>query len=227
MPGSRWADRIWADPARERFFTGATVVTLLRTALTVGLLMWGTVEQSLTILVVGLVSHWIGDSLDGEYARWFDCETRIGAVMDLVCDRLCVALFYLGLIWLMPVLVVPVGLYLVEFMVVDTFLSLAFLAWPIRSPNYFYVVDARIYRWNWSRLGKAANSGLFAVVLLVLHHWSTPAAIVAGTVIAAALLILKCVSMTWLFRLGLPVPARDDTSGASAHRHVEDARNAG
>ena len=52
-------------------------------------------------------------------------------------------------------------------MVIDMFLSLAFLAWPISSPNYFYLIDRRLYMWNWSRIGKAANSGLFAVFMVV------------------------------------------------------------
>ena len=52
-------------------------------------------------------------------------------------------------------------------MVIDCFLSLAFLAWRIRSPNYFYVVDRTMYRFNWTHPGKATNSGLFAVFLLV------------------------------------------------------------
>ena len=47
-------------------------------------------------------------------------------------------------------------------MVIDGFLSLAFLAWPITSPNYFYVVDRRLWLLNWSHPGKAVNSGLFA-----------------------------------------------------------------
>ena len=58
-------------------------------------------------------------------------------------------------------------IYLAEFMVVDCFLSLAFLAWPMRSPNYFYVVDRTLWLWNWSKPGKAVNSSLFAVLLLV------------------------------------------------------------
>ena len=61
----------------------------------------------------------------------------------------------------------PVFIYLAEFMVVDCFLSLAFLAWPVRSPNYFYVIDRPLWLWNWSKPGKAVNSSLFAVLLLV------------------------------------------------------------
>jgi CDP-diacylglycerol--glycerol-3-phosphate 3-phosphatidyltransferase len=94
----------------------------------------------------------------------------------------------------------PILIYLAEFMVVDCFLSLAFLAWPLRSPNYFYVVDRPIWLWNWSKPAKAANSAIFAVILLVTGMpW-------VGVAIAVALLVLKCVSLARLSRLGLPVP---------------------
>jgi CDP-diacylglycerol--glycerol-3-phosphate 3-phosphatidyltransferase len=107
-----------------------------------------------------------------------------------------------GLVWLQPELGLPVAIYLLEFMVVDCLLSLAFLAWPIRSPNYFYVVDRPLWLWNWSRPGKAANSALFAVLLLVTG-W-----VWLGVAIALALLALKCASLVRLVRIGLPIPAR-------------------
>src|SRR6266508_3201826 len=124
---------IHADQAAERLLTPATVITFIR-----------------TLLVIGLAVYWVGDTLDGEVARWRDCETRIGAVVDMLSDRLNCAGFYLGLAWLHPIMAIPVSVYLFEFMVVVAFLSLAFLAWPIRSPNYFYAVDRRLWLWNWS-----------------------------------------------------------------------------
>lgn len=193
---------MYADPAAERLFTSATVITFVRTWISLGFSLAGAHERSLTLLVVGLVVYWVGDSLDGEVARWKDCETRMGAVLDMFCDRLNCAGFYLGLVWIHPIMATPVSVYLFEFMVIDSFLSLAFLAWPIRSPNYFYVVDHRIWMWNWSRLGKAANSGAFAVLLLVTGWWWL------GLIVALGLLVLKCVSLRWLLQLGLPVPAR-------------------
>jgi CDP-diacylglycerol---glycerol-3-phosphate 3-phosphatidyltransferase len=207
------AERIYADAATERLLTGATVLTFVRTIATLVLSMWGAYDESLTLLVSGLVVYWVGDTLDGEWARRFDCETRIGGLIDMVSDRLSCGAFYVGLAWLQPapflfsdepmeLIAIPVAVYLFEFMVIDMFLSLAYLAWPIRSPNYFYVVDRRIYLWNWSRLGKAANSGLFAVLLLATGWWWL------GLIIAIGLLVLKLVSLRWLLSLGLPVPER-------------------
>ncbi|MDT0201044.1 CDP-alcohol phosphatidyltransferase family protein [Nocardioides sp. AE5] len=191
---------IHADATAERLFTSATVLTFIRTIASLVLCLLAVREESLTLLVVGLATYWIGDTLDGEIARWRDCETRTGAVMDMLCDRINCAAFYIGFAWLEPIMAIPVGIYLFEFMVIDFFLSLAFLAWPIRSPNYFYVVDRRIWLWNWSRPGKALNSGLFAVMLLVTGWWWL------GVIIAIALLALKCLSLKWLMDLGLPVP---------------------
>ena len=193
---------VWADPAQERIGTSATIITFVRTVASVVLAGLAAQQESLTLLVVSLVVYWVGDSLDGFVARIRGCETRMGAVLDILCDRLCAASFYLGLVWLHHEFALPVFLYLAEFMVIDCFLSLAFLAWPVRSPNYFYVVDRPIWLWNWSKPAKAVNSSLFAVLLLVTH------AVWLGVVIAFALLVLKTVSLVRLGRIGLPVPAR-------------------
>jgi len=193
---------VWTHPEQERVGTSATVITFVRTVASVVLAGLAARDQSITLLVVALVVYWAGDSLDGFVARIRGCETRIGAVLDILCDRFCAASFYLGLVWLHPDYAVPVFIYLAEFMVVDCFLSLAFLAWPVRSPNYFYVIDRPLWLWNWSKPGKAVNSSLFAVLLLVTG-WVWPAA-----VIATALLVMKTISLVRLGRIGLPVPAR-------------------
>ena len=193
-PGDRYGVR------DERLLTGATVITAVRTVVSVVLAAAAAYEQDLTLLVVALGVYWVGDMLDGLYARVRDCETRIGAVLDIMCDRLNAAAFYVGLAWLQPDLSPAIFVYLAEFMVIDCFLSIAFLAWPIRSPNYFFVVDRTIWLWNWSKPAKAVNSALFAVLLLVTG-WMW-----VGLVIATALLVLKCVSLRRLAQIGLPVP---------------------
>ncbi len=193
---------VWTDPSRERIGTSATVVTFVRTVVSAVLAALAAQQQSLTLLVAALVVYWVGDSLDGFVARVRGCETRIGAVLDILCDRFNAAAFYLGLVWLHHEFAVPVFIYLAEFMVVDCFLSLAFLAWPVRSPNYFYVIDRTIWVWNWSKPAKAVNSSLFAVLLLVTG-W-----VWLGAVIATALLVMKSLSLARLARIGLPVPAR-------------------
>ena len=193
---------VWTDPDRERVGTSATVITFVRTVASVVLAGFAAREESLPLLVAALVVYWAGDSLDGFVARIRGCETRIGAVLDILCDRFCAAAFYIGLMWLEPEFTPAVLIYLAEFMVVDCFLSLAFLAWPVRSPNYFYVVDRPIWLWNWSKPAKAVNSSLFAVLLLVTG-W-----VWLGAAIATALLVMKTASLVRLGRIGLPIPAR-------------------
>lgn len=185
----------------ERFWTPATVVTVVRTAASAALTLAAAREGSLTLLLVGLVVYWLGDVVDGGLARLLNCETRTGALVDIFSDRLNAALFYAGLCWLEPTFAVPVGVYLFQFMVIDTLLSISFMAWPVLSPNYFYVVDRRIWSWNWSKPAKFVNSAIFAVLLL------TTDSVVLGTVFAGALLLLKSLSLRRLLSLGLPVPA--------------------
>jgi CDP-diacylglycerol---glycerol-3-phosphate 3-phosphatidyltransferase len=191
--------RILADPARERLWTPATIVTVIRTVASVTLAAVAATQGDKTLLVMALIVHWVGDSLDGLVARLGDCETRTGAVLDIMSDRLCAAAFYIGLAWLDPGLAPAIFVYLAEFMVVDAFLSIAFLAWPITSPNYFYVIDRRLWLLNWSHPGKAVNSGLFAILLLVTG-WMW-----VGLAIAVALLVHKSISLVHLMRIGLPI----------------------
>lgn len=214
MTGAGALARPTADPDNlygvgdERLLTGATVITFVRTIASVVLASWAAYDRSLTLLVVALAVYWVGDILDGAWARLRHCETRIGAVLDIFCDRLNAGAFYIGLAWLQPDLSPAIFVYLFEFMVIDCFLSVAFLAWPVRSPNYFFVVDRPLWLWNWSKPAKALNSALFAVLLLVTG-WMW-----LGLAIATALLVLKCVSLVRLARIGLPVPQPSDTVSA-------------
>jgi len=194
----------WAVGPDPRVLTAATVVTVVRTvaSVTLGLAAAAAADRdvALRLLVAALATYWIGDIADGAVARWRRHETRFGAVLDIVCDRACAFCFYLGVVWHLPGLVLPVGVYLVEFAVVDTVLSLAFVAWPLLSPNYFDLVDRTIWRWNWSKPAKAVNSSVFAVLLL----WTQD--VIVCTAIAAVLLLVKVASLVRLVRLGLPLP---------------------
>ena len=184
--------------------TVATGVTAVRTVVAVALAGVAASQHSLGWLVASLVVYWVGDVLDGWVARRLGCETRTGAVLDILSDRLCAASFYGGLMWLDPTLAPAVLLYLGQFMVLDCLLSMAFLGWPLRSPNYFYVVDRPLWLWNWSLPGKAANSSLFAVLLLATGWVSL------GVAVALALTALKVGSLVRLGRLGVPIPALPD-----------------
>jgi CDP-diacylglycerol--glycerol-3-phosphate 3-phosphatidyltransferase len=185
-------------PERERFWTWPTLVTLARTIGSLTIIVLAVREHSMALLLGGLAVYWLGDIIDGWLARRLDQETRIGAVADIVCDRLSAGFFYLGLLWLDTTLALPVGIYLAEFLVVDLALSLAFLAWPLVSPNYFYLVDRRIWLLNWSPIGKGINSAAFVAILLLTNNPTL------ATGFAIALLGLKCACAVRLLRLGRP-----------------------
>jgi len=203
-----------ARPERERFWTWPTCVTVVRTIGSLTLTVLAFHRHSMSLLLAGLVIFWIGDVLDGWLARRLDQETRTGAVTDILCDRLSAVPFYVGLVWLDGSLAMPVGVYVVEFLIVDLLLSLAFLAWPLVSPNYFYLVDHWTWVLNWSPPAKSINSAAFLAVLLVTRD------AMLSTAFALVLLTLKCVSLARLTRLGLPDRSTRDPRIRTATRRA-------
>ena len=182
----------------ERLATWPNVVTVVRTGTSVILSGLGIVGSSLTLLLAGLAVYWVGDIADGGLARVMQRETRIGATLDIVSDRACAMVFYLGLVSIRPEVVAPVTVYLFSFAVVDLILSLGFWRWPLSSPNYFYLADRRIWAWNWSKPAKAANSAAFALALVWLPlPW-------LNLTVALLLLTVKIISLVRL--AGLPTP---------------------
>jgi CDP-diacylglycerol--glycerol-3-phosphate 3-phosphatidyltransferase len=185
---------------REPVLTWANVVTALRTLVCVGLFAAAAVRHSARLNLIGLGIYWILDILDGYLARRLNQETRLGAQFDILSDRLLVVFFYTNHLAWHHQLVVPIALFLVQFMLVDQFLSNQFLQWSIRSPNYFYLVEPMIWRLNWSPLAKASNTGLATLLLLLAGSpwWSALA--------SSALIVIKIYSLVRLLRLPLPEP---------------------
>lgn len=202
--------RFGADPATERLWTPATVVTFVRTIASLVVAALAVVRGDEHLLWVAIGVYWVGDILDGALARRLGCETRIGAVLDILCDRVNCAPVYLGLAWLHHDFVVPIFVYLFQFLTIDAFLSLAFLAWWVRSPNYFFEIDRPLFLWNWSKVAKAVNSS--AVVVLMVATGS----MWVGLVISVALVTLKAVSLRRLLTMGLPIPRREATAPTAA-----------
>lgn len=201
--------RFGADPAAERLWTPATVITFVRTIASLCVAALAIVRRDEHLLWAALGVYWVGDILDGAVARRLRCETRIGAVLDILCDRVNCAPIYLGLAWLHHDFVVPIFVYLFQFMTIDAFLSLAFLAWWVRSPNYFFEVDRPTFVWNWSKPAKAVNSSAMVILMAVTGSmW-------VGLVIAVALVVLKVVSLRRLLDIGLPIPGRSPAGRAA------------
>ena len=143
-------------------------ITVVRTVVSLGLALVALQsDDRLPWVIAAYLVYYLGDSADGLAARLLGQETRAGAVHDILSDRLCTAVCAANLILLQPDLAVPVGIFLLNFMVLDCLLSLSFLLWPIVSPNYFAVVDELIYKLNWSHPAKALNNiGIIVAVVV-------------------------------------------------------------
>lgn len=158
------------------FLTVPNGVTLVRTLAAVVLGTIALVQQDVALLIAAYSCYWVGDMLDGWTARRVGQETRAGAVFDIICDRACTAIACAALVAIEPDVLVAAVAFLLSFMVLDTMLSLAFLCWPVLSPNYFHLVDHRVWLLNWSPAAKALNTagvvgalalGQYAVALAV------------------------------------------------------------
>jgi CDP-diacylglycerol--glycerol-3-phosphate 3-phosphatidyltransferase len=126
-------------------------------------------------MVAAFAIYWVGDSADGLSARLLKQETRGGALLDTLCDRVCICLAVAGATVVIEPPVVPVLLYLFNFMVLDFWLSLRFVDYEIDTNNRFYEVDRTVYRFNWSPLAKTVNSAAVCLLALFAPWWaSTP-----------------------------------------------------
>jgi CDP-diacylglycerol---glycerol-3-phosphate 3-phosphatidyltransferase len=177
---------------REPWLTWANLATGIRVIAGLAIFAYAAVTRSATWNYVGLAVYWALDVVDGFLARQLDQETRLGAQMDILADRLLVAFFYLNFAALHPQMIVPVALFLFQFMGIDHYLSNQFLRWPIKSPNYFYVVDRTIWLWNWSWAGKLLNS---AVVTAVIVATGSPVASAATCLAIIALKVWTAIRM--------------------------------
>ncbi len=185
----RWAE-VWTPTAvapctrevvHEPVLTAPNTITVVRTVVSIALAMAALAQSSAGLLVAAYLVYWVGDMADGEVARRLGLETRIGAVFDIVADRAnsltCAACF----VALDPRMAVPLAIYVIEFAVVDTMLSLGFLAFEVKGPNDFHGVDLVLWRWNWSRPAKALNTS--CIVLACLAGQAGLATVFAGAVL--------------------------------------------
>ena len=170
--------------AAESWSTPANVITAVRSFGAVGIASAALAAGSLRLLVTAYLVYWVLDVADGAVARRFRHETRLGAVFDITADRasslLCVAAF----VTLRPALAVPLAIYVIEFAVVDTMLSLGFLAFDVKGPNDMHLVDPTLWRWNWSPPAKAVNTTSIVLLCLLGH----PA---LASLSAVAVLVIK------------------------------------
>jgi phosphatidylglycerophosphate synthase len=181
------------------WWTAPNVVTAVRTAGTLVLSGAAIAEGDQALLLAALLCYWLGDIADGLLARLAHSETRTGAVLDVVADRLCVCFVVVTYVMSHPSVLLPAGVFLLQFAVLDAYLTLSFRRWSLLSPNYFGLVDSTVFRLNWTPVAKATNTG--AVILVVL----LTGAMGVATLLVLVILAVKAYSLARLARL--PVPA--------------------
>ena len=166
MDGGCGHRECYADQ-QEKLATLPNAITAVRTVGSLVLVALAFTRNSQLLLAAAIAVYWIGDIADGWVARRTNSETRTGAVLDILCDRLGCATCYLAFALFHPDMWPAIVVFLLQFMVIDNYLSLAFQRWPLSSPNYFYLIDPLIWRLNWSPPAKMTNSAalLFAMVL--------------------------------------------------------------
>jgi phosphatidylglycerophosphate synthase len=169
-------------------------VTAVRTIAAVAVGLYAVATDRPALLVLAYAVYWAGDIADGWLARKLRQETRLGAVLDIVSDRACTAVLCVGLVSHLPAAAPVAVAFLLSFMVLDTMLSLAFLCWPVMSPNHFAEVDEIVYALNWSPPAKALNTaGVVGAVLLGLTG--------VALIVAVAVVIVKIWSARRILKL--------------------------
>jgi CDP-diacylglycerol--glycerol-3-phosphate 3-phosphatidyltransferase len=189
---------------RETWRTWPNAVTALRVAASLACFVVAALRQSEAWNYAGLAVYWVLDVADGALARALRQETRIGAQLDILSDRLLIGGFYANFLRSHPAMAIPIALHLFQFVVLDQYLSHQFMRWPCLSPNYFHEVDRKIWAWNWSPAGKVANGPLATAAImgatLAGLGWIAPA------VVCSAVIALKAWSIARLASLPEPEP---------------------
>lgn len=207
-PRSRVPIGTWSV-IRPEVVTWANLMTLARLLGGVGAFGIALAGGGEAWIYVGLAVYWVGDVFDGMLARSFHQETLLGAEFDILSDRIEVSLFYIIHASIHPEKTLVAVLFLLEFMVLDHWLSNQFVRWPIKSPNDFHRVDPLTWRWLWSRPGKALNTGL-VTLLTIFASSSWPALVViAGLVVARAFLWARVMRLSSNQRTAARAGARD------------------
>lgn len=182
----------------ERLRTLPNLVTAVRTVVAVTLAVVALTSGSAGFLYASLAAYWVGDVADGALARRTGTETRTGAALDIVADRVCVVMFCVPYVIAHQEMAIPVAVFLANFVVIDHVLSLRTLRWPVLSPNYSFLIDRRLHLLNWSPVAKATNTALLVVVMVGTGSFA------AAGIVAVAQLTIKSCCLVRMMRLGRP-----------------------
>jgi CDP-diacylglycerol--glycerol-3-phosphate 3-phosphatidyltransferase len=101
------------------FYSEPNLLTLLRLVLSLSFFILAIIKTSPTYNFIGLGIHWLGDVVDGFYARKFKQETIIGAEIDIIADRVETLFFYVNFLHFHPQLFLPAAIYILDFAFFD------------------------------------------------------------------------------------------------------------
>jgi len=185
-------------PGPEPWRTWANLVTLVRAVAGLALFALAAARGSEPLNFIGLAVYWVLDIADGAVARALGQETRLGAQIDILADRLLCFFFYFNFMSWHHEAIVPVSLFMFQFAFLDHFLSNQFVRWPILSPNYFHAVDRVVWALNWTGPAKVVNGALMACLLVLAGSvW-------AASAVSVLMMALKVYSIRRLSRLPQP-----------------------
>ncbi|MGL4173493.1 MAG: CDP-alcohol phosphatidyltransferase family protein [Actinomycetota bacterium] len=151
-------------------------------------------SQQWLLLIAAYACYWVGDIADGAVARRRNEETRFGACFDIVCDRLCTVGCALAWCALDNSVIIPIGVFLFIFVVIDTPVSLSFGHWPILGPNYFGQVDRTVWLLNWTPPAKTLNTA-GPIVAIAFHQFGIAASML---IVAAGVKIFSAIRVRQL-----------------------------
>jgi CDP-diacylglycerol--glycerol-3-phosphate 3-phosphatidyltransferase len=153
-------------------WTVANGITITRLVVTTTMMLVAIVSRSPTLLLVGLLTSWLLDVVDGLLARGRLRETVIGAQLDILADRMTAMWVVLGVVVFdhaAPLTVVAAAAVWLQLSFFDQLLASQFLRFGHWSPDEFHLEDPGVWRLNWAPAAKIA--GNLPLALLMVGGW--------------------------------------------------------
>jgi len=138
---------IFKSTKPDSLASGANLITLFRLLSSLLFFCLAAVYHRELYNYLGLGLHWLGDWLDGFWAKTFKQRTILGAEIDIIADRVECLFFFINFISFHPGLVWPVTLYILNFAFIDFYLSYQFIKFDSNfSLISFILVDQKCFQ---------------------------------------------------------------------------------
>jgi CDP-alcohol phosphatidyltransferase len=166
-----FARRVHRTPyeVRDQILTSANVLTVARALLTSAIMLTAIAIRSPVLLVGGLLLSWLLDIADGHLARRNECESVLGAQLDILADRAVATWAVLGVVVLeqaSPLSVCAAAAVWVQLSFFDQLLAGQFLRFGLWTPDEFHLTEPRIWQLNWAPAAKIVDNLPLALLVL-------------------------------------------------------------